>query len=130
MPFILSLDYDGTLFEGMYPQKGLPIFPVIQKTIHFINAGAETILWTCREGDALEEAIERCKLYGLFFTAHNEITPSQHEWNRMNGRFGDQMFAQRKVYADLYVDDKSPGSIDYFLKADVAELMKKFSKHP
>jgi hypothetical protein len=125
----LAVDYDGTLFEGMYPQIGKPIMPVILKTKAFMDAGAETILWTCREGDALEEAICRCQTYGLIFTAHNEITPSQKHWNLMN-RNGQVHFAQRKIYADLYVDDKSPGSIDYFLQADVAELMKKFVKHP
>ena len=125
----LAIDYDGTLFEGMYPHKGRPIIPVILKTKAFMEAGAETILWTCREGDALEEAIKRCKDFGLTFLAINEITPSQHEWNRQNGRFGKQRFAQRKVYADLYVDDKSPGSIEYFLKSDVMELIKKYQKH-
>jgi hypothetical protein len=34
----------------------------------------------------------------------------------------------RKIYADLYVDDKSPGSIDHFLELDPKEECKKSSE--
>ena len=36
------------------------------------------------------------------------------------------IFATRKIYADIYVDDKAPGSIDYFLKIDVQKTCDSF----
>lgn len=124
--FNLAVDYDGTLFEGMYPEKGEPKLDVIAKTKEFIDAGAEVALWTCREGKALKEAVERCKEHGLIFTSVNDNTPSQHEYNRNLKMDGGEAFAQRKIYADLYVDDKAPGSIDFFLKINVKKTMKNF----
>lgn len=124
--FTLAVDYDGTLFEGMYPEIGEPRPDVIAKTKEFIAAGAEVALWTCREGKSLREAIRRCKEQGLEFISFNDNTPAQKEYNRRNQMLGEDAFAQRKIYADLYVDDKAPGSIDFFLKLDVAKTMKKF----
>lgn len=124
--FTLAVDYDGTLFEGMYPEIGEPKLDVIAKTKEFIDAGAEVALWTCREGKSLKEAVDRCREQGLVFTAINDNTPSQHEYNRRVKLSGKEMFAQRKIYADLYVDDKAPGSIDFFLKINVPKTMKNF----
>lgn len=126
MIFTLAVDYDGTLFEGMYPQLGEPKLDVIAKTKEFIEAGAEVALWTCREGKSLKEAVERCKEHGLEFIAINDNTPAQHEYNRVNGMHGIEAFAQRKIYADLYVDDKAPGSIDFYLKINVAKTIENF----
>lgn len=36
------------------------------------------------------------------------------------------IFATRKIFADLYVDDKSPGSIDFFLSIDVNKTCETF----
>lgn len=130
MIFTLAVDYDGTLFEGMYPELGAPRLDVIAKTKEFIEAGAEVALWTCREGKSLQEAITRCKEHGLVFCAINDNTPAQHEYNRVNKMHGKEAFAQRKIYADLYVDDKAPGSIDFYLKIDVKKTTKNFADRP
>jgi hypothetical protein len=34
------------------------------------------------------------------------------------------IFANRKIYANIYVDDKSPGSIEYFLKLNAVDVIQ------
>lgn len=126
MPFIVAIDYDGTLFEGSYPDHGDPIQNVINKIKEFKKHGAEIVLWTCREGKSLKEAIKRCKQEGLVFDAINENAPSQLEYMKQKAKEGS-LLALRKIFADIYVDDRANGSIDYFLKIDVEATCKNFA---
>jgi len=124
--FIISCDYDSTLFEKSYPEIGEPKKDVINKLKEFQATGlVECALWTCREGKALEEAVERCKEQGLTFDSINDNTPNQKEYMKKEAEKGN-IFALRKIYADIYVDDKSPGSIEYFLKIDVTKTCENF----
>ena len=70
------------------------IYQAIQEQKH----GAGLILWTCREGKLLYDAMEACFDWGIQFDAINE---SLHEWKE---HFGT---APRKVGADEYWDDKA-----------------------
>jgi hypothetical protein len=126
MPFILAIDYDDTLFEGSFHTKGKPKTEVIKQAKRFKSFGAEVVLWTCRDAGYLQEAIQRCKKQGLKFDAFNSNPPSQIKYLHKQLEKGN-VFALRKIYADLYVDDKSPGSIEYFLKADPKKLCEKFA---
>lgn len=125
MPFIVAIDYDSTLFKGSYPEKGDPILKVIKKIKEFKSNGAEIVLWTCREGWTLQEAMERCKEQGIEFDAVNDNAPSQTKYMVEKLKEGS-IFAHRKIFADIYVDDRSPGSIDYFLKIDVKSTCANF----
>ena len=121
MPFILAIDYDGTLFEGVifendHPSGGFPVQLVIVQAKEFKKYGAELILWTCREGGILQEALNRCKQFGLEFDAVNSNAPSQAIYMQAALKNQGAMFAHRKIFADIYVDDRSPGSIEHFLK--------------
>ena len=124
--FIIGLDYDSTLFTKSFPEKGEPIQEVFNKAKEFKATGlCEIALWTCREGDSLEEAILRCKENGLEFDSINENTPSEVNYQKEQRKKG-HIFATRKIYADIYVDDKSPGSIEYFLNIDVKKTVENF----
>ena len=61
-------------------------------------AGAGLILWTCREGELLENALEACTRWGLHFDAVNDSLPS---WKKFYGN------DTRKVGATEYWDDKA-----------------------
>lgn len=125
MPFILACDYDDTLFSGGFPEKGEPKQEVIDKVKEFKNTGmCEIILWTCREGKALEEAVERCKEVGLEFDAINSNAPSSLKYMEERKKEGE-LLALRKVLADFYLDDKAL-NIHTFLKIDVKETCKRF----
>lgn len=60
--------------------------------------GAGLILWTCREGELLSNAIKACAEWGLRFDAVNDSLP---EWKEY---FGSNC---RKIGADEYWDDKA-----------------------
>jgi hypothetical protein len=75
------------------------------------------VLWTCREGNSLQEALERCEEIGLQFDAVNDNSPSQKKYMEDQKRKGE-IFALRKIFADFYADD-SAHNLDFFLKIDV-----------
>lgn len=60
--------------------------------------GDKLILWTCREGDALQMAVDWCEEQGLYFDAVNANLPDVIAF------FGND---SRKISCDLYIDDKS-----------------------
>ena len=68
---------------------------MISELILFRKRGAQLVLWTCREGQRLKEAVEWCRAQGLEFDAVNENIAS-----RLNN-YPDC----RKVGADIYIDD-------------------------
>lgn len=96
---IIAVDFDGTLCEDMYPFIGSPNFQLIDKLKQMQKAGDKLILWTCRVGKLLDDAVRWCKEeHGLIFDAVNENLP---ELTAMYG--GDT----RKIFADKYMDDRS-----------------------
>ena len=127
MPFILAVDFDGTIFEHAWPniEEAVPRQDVIDKVKEFKDCGAELVLWTCRENKSLDEAIAKSKEFGIAFDAHNENAPSFAEYvkDRIDG--GDQPFAVSKIFANFYLDDLA-GNIEMFLKVNVKATCKKF----
>ena len=128
MPFILAVDYDGTLFEGSWPKKGKPMQDIINKVKDFKRYGAEVVLWTCREGISLEEATERCKGAGLEFDAVNENSPSQLKYMKERAEHGE-IFATRKIFANFYLDDRGK-NLDVFLNINAEKTCKNFENIP
>ena len=127
MPFILAVDYDGTLFEGSWPDLGDPKEDVIAKVKKFKDAGSEIVLWTCREGVSLKEALERCKEVGLEFDSVNENSPSQKEYMEQRKEEGE-IFATRKIFANFYLDDRAH-NIDFFLKINAEATCERFNNY-
>ena len=125
MAYVVACDYDKTLFEKSWPEMGDPKEDVINQLKAFKKAGAEIVLWTCREGKSLQEAISRCTNEKLEFDSINETAPSQKKYQQTKLVDNGEVFGLRKIYADIYVDDRSPGSIDYFLSLDPREECKK-----
>ena len=95
---IYAVDFDGTLCECAYPAIGAPKMVVIEHFKQLRKDGHKMILWTCREGVRLNEAIEWCAAHGMYFDAHNENLPELIEL------YGNDC---RKIGADFYVDDKN-----------------------
>jgi hypothetical protein len=101
---ILAIDFDDTLFH-YHPEwtgntVGAPIEKTHQMYWYLRRQGHTLILWTCREdlpgNPALAHALEACARYGLRFDAVNEHAPGRPpQWPN-----------SRKVYADVYLDDR------------------------
>ncbi|MDR1631460.1 MAG: hypothetical protein LBR97_00990 [Dysgonamonadaceae bacterium] len=98
---IIAVDFDGTIVEHAYPKIGKPIpfaIEVLKKLQH--EEHHLLVLWTVREDDLLEEALEYCKRSGLEFYSVNNNYPEEN-----------QGVEPRKINADLYIDDKNIGGI-------------------
>ena len=93
---IIAVDFDGTLFRDGWPGIGEPIWPNIQRAKKAKEDGAFLILWTCRTGEKLDDAIEACYKVGLKFDAINDNHP---DIVALYGRGG------KKITADEYWDD-------------------------
>ena len=95
MPWI----FDGTITKiSHFPELGEPNIALIRWLKREQEQGTKLILWTCRVGERLEEAVQFCRAFGLEFDAINENLPEIVE------KFGSDC---RKVYATKYIDDCS-----------------------
>lgn len=95
---IYAVDFDGTLCESKFPEIGSPNIGLINRLIKKRKKGNKLILWTCRVNERLEEAVEWCRKFGLEFDAVNENLPE------IVAYWGSE---SRKVFADVYIDDKA-----------------------
>lgn len=97
---IYAIDFDGTIVHDKWPEIG----PLNTEVADFIKTvqklGCRWILWTCRCGDYLTEALDFCLENGLKPDAVNENVP-----DILYGKGIDP----RKVFADYYIDDHVAG---------------------
>lgn len=99
----IAIDFDGCLCTDAFPAIGEPNWAIIHKAIAEQKAGAGLILWTCREGQLLQDAIAACEDWDLTFDSVNESLP---DWIEV---FKNQ---PRKVGATEYWDDKAINPIN------------------
>ena len=97
-PFVIAVDFDGTLCQDKWPDIGRPNTELIQRLKEARQVGQKVILWTCREDQLLKDAVAWCKSYGLEFDAVNANLPERIALYKTD---------PRKVGADLYLDDRA-----------------------
>lgn len=95
---IIAVDFDGTLCRNCYPDIGEPNLKLIAILKNLRRKGCRVILWTCRCGKLLEEAVQWCRQFQLTFDAVNENAEETLL------KYGTD---SRKIYADVYIDDRS-----------------------
>ena len=98
----IAVDFDGTIVEHRYPKIGEEI-PFATETLKILaQERHKLILWSVREGELLEEAIEWCRQRGVFFYSVNKDYPEEEKSH--NG-------FSRKLKADLFIDDRNLGGL-------------------
>jgi hydroxymethylpyrimidine pyrophosphatase-like HAD family hydrolase len=97
---IVAVDFDGTICENDFPKIGKPIKDVIEILKKLDEEEVILILWTCREGELLEEALEYCAKYEIPIHYVNENYPEL------------PFKTSNKIYADFYIDDRAH-SVDW-----------------
>lgn len=95
---VIAVDFDGVLCADRWPEIGEAYGAVIEAAKEERRRGAALILWTCRCGAALREAVAWCEDRGLVFDAVNENLPE---------RIAVYGTESRKVSADEYWDDRA-----------------------
>ena len=99
----IAIDFDGTIVTHAYPGIGKPI-PFAIETLKRLQQvdHHQLILWSCREGELLQEAIDYCRARGLEFYAVNSDYPGDEPVEGMNAR---------KLHVDLFIDDRNLGGL-------------------
>lgn len=110
-PETFAVDFDGTLCENAWPSIGKPIHDMINWVKYLRSNGHKIILWTCREGMGLVDAIVWCADHGIFFDAVNDNLEEHKKEFQGNSR---------KILADFYLDDKAlyPSALPFVLERD------------
>ena len=100
---IIAVDFDGTIVEHEYPKIGKEKIFATEALRQLINDGHRLILWTVREGELLDEAVEWCRQRGVEFYAVNKDFPEENI--SKNEQFS------RKIKADVWIDDLNIGGL-------------------
>ena len=99
----IAVDFDGTIVEHEYPYIGKEI-PFAIAALKKLQAERHLlILWSVREGELLDEAVEYCRKRGLEFYAVNSNHPGEDS--------GEPTPYCRKLNADLFIDDRNLGGL-------------------
>ena len=97
---IIAVDFDGTIVENRLPEIGKELPFAVECLIRLQQEEQhQMILWTVREDDLLDQAVEWCKKRGLVFYAVNKNNPEE------------KTKGSRKLKADLFIDDLNLGGI-------------------
>lgn len=97
---VIAVDFDGTIVEHKYPKIGEPIPFAIETLKHMQEDGHRLLMWSVREGELLQEAIDYVESKGLVFYAYNKNHPEE--------KYED---AARKLNADIFIDDRNVGGL-------------------
>lgn len=116
-PLIIAVDFDDTLAKAgeKYPEIGEPTY-LLNSLIELrkiLKEHLQIILWTCRDGEDLQMAIDYCKELGLEFDAINEDVPATLKWKPKTP----------KPFAHIYIDDRSLLFCDDDTSGDIDWLM-------
>ena len=99
----IAVDFDGTIVTHRYPEIGEE-FPFAVQTLRMLIAEHhKLILWSVREGELLDEAIQWCRDRGIEFYAVNRDYPEETA-------DGNDHFS-RKIKADIFIDDRNLGGL-------------------
>jgi hydroxymethylpyrimidine pyrophosphatase-like HAD family hydrolase len=92
--YSVAFDFDGTLCENKFPEIGEPKKDIIKLLEIFHENDWDIIIWTCRSNE-YQEAMKKwldAKEIPYDFINENPNTYFKNE--------------SRKIYADIYIDDK------------------------
>ena len=115
----VAVDFDGTICADAFPEVGAPNRAVIDYVKRLAADGSKIILYTSRENGTrklLDEAVAFCKEQGIPLYAVNENPGNPHA-----AKIGLKPSDGRKVYADLYIDDKAINPAGIKTPADYKE---------
>lgn len=100
---IIAVDFDGTIVRHRYPEIGSEVPFATQTLKMLIDEGHQLILWSVREGQLLQDAVDWCRKRGVEFYAVNKDYPEED--TSLNRHFS------RKLKADIWIDDRNVGGL-------------------
>ena len=105
----IAVDFDGTIVEHRYPSIGreLPFATATMKKL--IDDGHKLILWSVREGELLQEAVDWCRERGVRFHAVNGFFDEDSEEDA--GDHDKNPHYSRKLKVECFIDDRNVGGL-------------------
>ena len=100
---LIAVDFDGTIVRHRYPDIGEEIPFAVETLKMLVEERHRLILWTVREGQLLDDAVEWCRKRGLEFYAINRDYPEEDI--TLNEHF------TRKLKVDVWIDDRNVGGL-------------------
>lgn len=98
----IAVDFDGTVVEDAYPEIGKQK-PFALETLKKLSKMHKIILWTCRTGELLDNAVKYLEDAGVNIHAVNADSPDEAKQPLPD----DRKFFMRKIDADLFIDDRN-----------------------
>lgn len=95
----IAVDFDGTVVADAYPEIGKPL-PFALQTLKELSKEHQIILWTCRVGHYLDDAVKLLEDGGVRLFAVNKNFPDEDP---------SDDHVMRKIDADLFIDDRNFG---------------------
>lgn len=93
---VVAVDFDGTITkDNRFPGVIGVVRDGCKETIDYIRQKNKVVLWTCRCGEYLDEAVRFLQENGIEVDGVNED---------IYGKYGK---TDRKIMADIYIDDKN-----------------------
>ena len=94
---IIAIDFDGTIVarEDNIDETSFALIPNAKEVLDWIFKNFYVILWTCRDGVYLQNAINFLSLNSINFHTINQNIP------------GLEFETSNKVFADFYIDDRA-----------------------
>lgn len=99
----IAVDFDGTIVRHRYPDIGEEIPFATQTLKMLINEHHKLILWSVREGELLDDAVEWCRKRGVEFYAVNRDFPEEDITKNIH--------FSRKLKVDMWIDDRNVGGL-------------------
>ena len=96
---VIAVDFDGTIVEHKFPKIGKEMMFAFATLKELQKKGHKLILWTFRDGELLDEAVEYCRQNGVEFYAVNKSYPEEVY----------DLSISRKINADIFIDDRNVG---------------------
>lgn len=109
---VVAVDFDGTITKNnKFPENIGEVREGCKEAIEYIRKNNKVVVWTCRCGKYLDEAIEFLKANEIEVDGVNiDIYPA----------------TDRKIMADIYIDDKNI----FCKEIDWVEILKWFKENP
>ena len=110
---ILAVDFDGTIVDHEFPNIG-KLKPRAKEVLQNLHSwGCRIIIWTCRDGVYLQEALKFLRTHDIPYDCVNCNIPEID-------------FTSNKIFANYYIDDLNLGGFPGWNEVQKAVLADRY----